>query len=576
MKIKTIILFIITSFAIHCIAQNPNSDSLENLLRNITNNKQKIKVLHELFLKYEFTNYEKAQSYLSSATVLSKKTNNLEGLATSFCYQGYFEEDKGNLTAASVAYEESIRIFKNIKDIAGQARGYNNLGNINRVNGKYDVAITYLLKALKLFRLAKGDRRRDIANAYNNLGNTYDDKGDYNHALKYLFTALNIRKKLNGKKDIASSYNNIGIIYEHKGDYGKSLKNHFESLKISEQIADSLAISYSYQNIGNVYGSQSNFEQAINYYDLSLKIKLRRNDKNAIASTYFNLGTTYNILNKSKEALSYHQLSLKLFEETEDAQGIAYANNEIGVSYYKIGKIDSAIFYYQKSLDISTEMGDKAGIVAGNISLSACLLQKNNLQLAEQKIEDGIQISLQMGHKEYLCNAYKIYLKLDSLKNDFLKAFEHKKIITIYQDSINSESEVLKALQSKMNFEYEKNEGILNSEHELVLKSSRSIMDLDRKKNNLTLLIISIGLAILCMIAFFVARLVKITKGQNKIIEAQSQAEEKQTILLDQQKEHIAEKQKEIIDSINYAKRIQLAILTSHKYIENNLKRLNQ
>jgi hypothetical protein len=41
------------------------------------------------------------------------------------------------------------------------------------------------------------------------------------------------------------------------------------------------------------------------------------------------------------------------------------------------------------------------------------------------------------------------------------------------------------------------------------------------------------------------------------------------------QKQEVEEKQKEILDSIHYAKRIQTALLTSEYYIEKNLKRLS-
>lgn len=41
-----------------------------------------------------------------------------------------------------------------------------------------------------------------------------------------------------------------------------------------------------------------------------------------------------------------------------------------------------------------------------------------------------------------------------------------------------------------------------------------------------------------------------------------------------EQKELVLEKQKEIIDSITYARRIQIALITSEKYIENQLRRL--
>jgi hypothetical protein len=45
---------------------------------------------------------------------------------------------------------------------------------------------------------------------------------------------------------------------------------------------------------------------------------------------------------------------------------------------------------------------------------------------------------------------------------------------------------------------------------------------------------------------------------------------------ISRQKEIIEEKQKEIIDSIRYAKRIQNALITSEKYVERNLFRLGK
>jgi hypothetical protein len=58
------------------------------------------------------------------------------------------------------------------------------------------------------------------------------------------------------------------------------------------------------------------------------------------------------------------------------------------------------------------------------------------------------------------------------------------------------------------------------------------------------------------------------TKKANKIITAQKME-------VEQQKGLIEEKQKEIVDSINYARRIQRSILPTEKYIERNLKKLN-
>lgn len=75
------------------------------------------------------------------------------------------------------------------------------------------------------------------------------------------------------------------------------------------------------------------------------------------------------------------------------------------------------------------------------------------------------------------------------------------------------------------------------------------------------LLIGEVAIAI-AIIALVVYRSLSITKKQKEVIK--------------QQKVMVEEKQKEILDSIHYARRIQMALLTSEKYIERKLIDLNK
>jgi hypothetical protein len=59
----------------------------------------------------------------------------------------------------------------------------------------------------------------------------------------------------------------------------------------------------------------------------------------------------------------------------------------------------------------------------------------------------------------------------------------------------------------------------------------------------------------------------RITQKQKRIIEEQKS-------VVEEQKHLVEEKQKEIVDSIRYAKRIQQALITNEKYIQRNLDKL--
>jgi hypothetical protein len=70
------------------------------------------------------------------------------------------------------------------------------------------------------------------------------------------------------------------------------------------------------------------------------------------------------------------------------------------------------------------------------------------------------------------------------------------------------------------------------------------------------------GLSIVLLFAVVVFQRFRISQKQKKIIE--------------HQKHVVEEKQKEVLDSIYYARRIQRALITNEKYIKKNLNNLMQ
>ena len=73
---------------------------------------------------------------------------------------------------------------------------------------------------------------------------------------------------------------------------------------------------------------------------------------------------------------------------------------------------------------------------------------------------------------------------------------------------------------------------------------------------------------VLCFLAFVFNRF-RVTQKQKKIIEEQK-------IIVDQALLKLEEKNKEVIDSIYYARRMQRALITNEKYIEKTLRMLKQ
>ena len=120
-----------------------------------------------------------------------------------------------------------------------------------------------------------------------------------------------------------------------------------------------------------------------------------------------------------------------------------------------------------------------------------------------------------------------------------------------------------------MDNDYEKKEAVAKVEHLKDLEKQQAVANEKSRKQNIIIGSVAIGLLLVIVFAGFVFRSLKITRKQKILIEIKNAEKE-------EQKQIIEEKQKEIIDSIHYAKRIQNALITSEKYIDKILSKLNK
>ncbi|MGZ4057150.1 MAG: hypothetical protein ACXVPM_19735, partial [Bacteroidia bacterium] len=102
------------------------------------------------------------------------------------------------------------------------------------------------------------------------------------------------------------------------------------------------------------------------------------------------------------------------------------------------------------------------------------------------------------------------------------------------------------------------------------LKNAEKEIELNKvvtEKEKLQKLIFGVLALFIFIIAVLIYRNLLKNKKQKRIIEEQK-------VLVDKAYETLHEKNKEVIDSINYASRIQRALITSDKYIATQLNRL--
>jgi hypothetical protein len=118
----------------------------------------------------------------------------------------------------------------------------------------------------------------------------------------------------------------------------------------------------------------------------------------------------------------------------------------------------------------------------------------------------------------------------------------------------------------KTAFEVEKKETELKAKAEAEQDKLKALAAEEKKRQQFIIFSVIGILAIVLVFSFFLYKRFRITREQKVIIEDQKQK-------VDEAYEELFEKNKEIIDSITYARRIQRALMPSDKYVERLLKR---
>jgi serine phosphatase RsbU (regulator of sigma subunit)/Tfp pilus assembly protein PilF len=490
-------------FSLHAFAQTPTIDSLKRaLIKHPAEDTLRANTLITLskIYEWEMNDMKKLEKSAKELFILSQKLDYKKGIATAYRYKGKVSTSKGDLKTSMHFYQKALEIFESIDDKEGISSCNQNIGIDNYIKGDYETAIDYALKAAKL----------------------YEEIGD--------------------KRGTANSYNNIGISYAYLGNYLQALRYNFNALKIREEIHDKFGISASYLNIGGVLSEQNKYDAALVYFNKALKIKIEQGDKTGEAGIYNNMAEIYSTRNNYQQSLVYNLKALKLNEETGDQEGVNGSYINIGNNYIVQQKPNEALHYFIESLKISTRLGTQPSIVNSYNGIAACYELMSNYSKSLIYYEKAAAVSKNKGFKKELQEAYLHLSSINEKLKDYELALRYDKLYGDVKDSLLNEESLKQTAELNTRYETEKKEKEI-----LLLTKEQQLKDKTLKEQRLIRMGLIIGLGLFLALSFLLFNRYRFKQKAN--------------LILENQKQEIHRKNRQITDSIDYAKTIQEAIL---------------
>lgn len=397
-----------------------------------------------------------------------------------------------------------------------------------------------------------------------------------------------LRLKILDKLAWNLSYENLdsGFLYAQKSLYlATKLNNFFHQGK-------------AYNTIGTIYTDKGKFKEATEAFNSAIFYYEKANSKSGVGYVYANMSNIEQKRGNFDRMLKCLMKSHEYFTEVQELRGLAGVSHNLAAYYIEKGNLDSAYHFINISLKINREKKWEY-YIANNISVIAQIeTTKGNLALADQYFNEAKAIFIQLESSYDICHLLQTQSDIN-IKNkryreaisqlleaksiaeeiglnddlrmihqnlslcyensgDLSKALIHYKKYSEIKDSVRNEENMrqLNELNNKMeNTEREKQIELLKKDNNI--KSLESEKQKDKLAKQNLFLIIAIGFSLLFIILVFV-----LYRG--------NQTKQKNNKLLSHQKEIIEEKNKEIVDSINYARRLQEAILPGVQQIKNS------
>ena len=373
-----------------------------------------------------------------------------------------------------------------------------------------------------------------------------------------------------------------GYLHNQLGDPKTALDCFFYVLKIGEDNSDSTLISQVYNDIAMVYMELREYEKALYYNENSLNISRSQNDLKSISLTLNNYGLVFLYLEDYEKANDVFNEALvlkeKFLEEETDSDEKYYLEIDIAMLESNLGLVYQNRNQFQKAIDITNKavfIYDKLGLdfylIQSYTTLAELYLLVDEVSLAKKYAELSLEL---LGDEQFIelkANSFGVLSMVYEELNKNEIALTYKESEQVLNDSLYSLVNKEALAEAEIKYEYDKkafSDSLVNIQKQRVFDASLEVKNAELKsQNRITNGIIFI---LFLIVVFSIILWLRFQKNQQEkeLIKEQKNVMDDAYTELEENKIEIEKKNKEIIDSIYYARYIQRALYPDEDHMK--------
>lgn len=417
--------------------ENKKIDSLKNIIKNQTDDIQKVNAYAALYNTFLYQDQALAKFYAEKELEVSKKVDYHEGIGIGFYHLGVYFNNIDELDSSEIYYLKSLKIFETLGKESLQSDVVHGLAIIKYSRGNYKEALELLEKNVD-FYTKNADMESDLAITHVLRSGIYRSQGNYKLALKESLNALKLYEKLSEPIRKADALGALAAAEFNLDNFEESIAYNTEALTIYEAHNDKFYAAQALNDIGDTYFYMDQYEKALDFLYRGLKLSKEVDAKDLMATSLGNIGKVYTKQGKHAEAIPKLSQALEITQKSGNQFKNSETFNDLGIVYNNLKEPQKAIAYFDQSIAIADKIKAR-----GNLRISYFNQSKSYEQLNEYKkalaaykqfkiVSDSIFNNNKQQQIEELRTIYEIAKKEQQI------ALQKNEIELLYQQKRNS------------------------------------------------------------------------------------------------------------------------------------------
>ncbi|NQV42261.1 MAG: tetratricopeptide repeat protein [Candidatus Marinimicrobia bacterium] len=360
-ELQNILEALKTNFTMDSSGVEETFDSLTNVLQGYKPHLAYVQYYQGMFY-FNRRNLEKSRSVQFIALGLAEASNNDQLIAKILIQLGTIESARGNNSASIENYLKAIDAATRAGDHRAMGACYSLLGNVHRIQGEYEQAISYITKAETHY--AQIGFNEGKAWIQYSLANIYKDLELYEEALDYLYKSLyTYEREVKDSLGVAICLDQIGDIYFDQKLYEKALEFVLRSNRIHSSARNSHGLAITLKNLGKIEYELKNFPKAIEYLEQSRLLKQSGKDVLVLTQIYEYIGRSLYDMGQKQAGIDSAKTGLKLATESQQLRMENKLYGVLAEMYYEAGDLETAYEYLSFQTSLTQLLADRLASV---------------------------------------------------------------------------------------------------------------------------------------------------------------------------------------------------------------------